>query len=301
MTNIQKNHLLKGFKEKPKATVKGFFDPATYTVSYVVSDPETKKCAIIDPVLDYDAIKGRTSKKSADKIISYVKENGLICEWIIETHIHADHLTSSPYLSKSIGGKSSIGGNINLVQNTFAPIFNAEDNFSKDGTQFDHLFSDNEEFNIGNLSAKILFTPGHTPACISILIDNICFIGDTLFMPDYGTARCDFPGGNTEHLYQSIQRILALPDETILYMCHDYAPNGRDFEWISTVKDEKETNIHLAGKTKEEFIRLRQARDAKLDMPKLIIPSVQINMRAGHMPPVESNGISYIKIPINKL
>jgi glyoxylase-like metal-dependent hydrolase (beta-lactamase superfamily II) len=284
-----------------KAIVKAFFDPETFTISYVVSDRETHKCAIIDPVLDYDAATGHTSEVSADKIISYIKAENLECEWIIETHMHADHLTSASYLSKILGAKTAIGNNIDQVQSIFGPVFNVEDDFSAQGQQFDHLFADAENFKIGNLNAKILFTPGHTPACISLLIGDICFIGDTMFMPDFGTARCDFPGGNAQQLYNSIQRILSLPDDTVLYMCHDYAPGGREYKWISSVKEEKETNIHLAGKNEKEFIKTRKARDAQLAMPKLIIPSVQVNMRAGNLPPAEDNGTSYIKIPINKL
>ncbi len=283
------------------ANIEAFFDPDTFTVTYVVSDPETKKCAIIDSVLDYDPDAGRTSTKSADSVISYINDNNLECEWVLETHVHADHLTAAPYLKGKIGGKTAIGNNVPTVQTTFGPIFNAGEVFAHDGSQFDHLFADNETFEIGNLQGQVMHTPGHTPACISYVIDGNCFIGDTMFMPDFGTARCDFPGGDAGQLYDSIQRILSLPDETTLYMCHDYAPGGRDFEWITTVKEQRENNIHLADKNRDEYILARTTRDAELSMPKLILPSVQVNMRAGDLPPKDNNGVSYIKIPIDQL
>lgn len=281
--------------------VKAFFDTATFTVTYVVSDPETRKCAIIDSVLDYDPDSGRTSTTSADQVIRYIEDESLTCEWILETHVHADHLSAAPYLKNKLGGKTAIGENVSKVQHVFAPIFNAEKSFAKDGRQFDHLFSGGEAFQIGNIKASVLHTPGHTPACITYVIKDCAFIGDTMFMPDFGTARCDFPGGNAAELYDSIQRILALPDETTLYMCHDYGPGGRDYEWSTTVAEQKARNIHLAGKNREQYIEARTKRDAELSLPKLIVPSVQINMRAGEMPPAEDNGTSYIKIPINVL
>ncbi|MCP5382940.1 MAG: MBL fold metallo-hydrolase [Kordiimonadaceae bacterium] len=283
------------------AIVKSFFDPDTFTVTYVVCDPLTGSCAIIDSVLDYDASSGRTSSKSADKVISFIQENTLICEWILETHVHADHLTAAPYLKERLGGKIAIGDHIAEVQKTFCSVFNAEKNFKTDGSQFDHLFSDEEVFKIGHLSAKVIHTPGHTPACISYIIDSNCFVGDTLFMPDYGTARCDFPGGDAGMLFDSMMRILSLPNDTILYMCHDYGPDGREFKWISTVKEQKEQNIHLTGKSRDEYIEARTKRDKELKMPKLILPSVQVNMRSGNFPPAEENGITYLKIPINRI
>ncbi len=285
----------------PSTDVKAFFDKDTYTVTYVIADKETNICAIIDSVLDYDQASGRTSTTSADEVISYINENGYTCEWILETHVHADHLSAAPYLKSKIGGKSAIGENVKTVQSTFGPVFNAESDFAKDGSQFDHLFADEEKFNIGNLEGKILHTPGHTPACISYVIDGSCFVGDTMFMPDFGTARCDFPGGDASLLYDSMQRILSLPDDTILYMCHDYGPGGRDYAWVTSVKEQKENNIHLRGKSRDEYIEARTKRDAELSMPQLILPSVQVNMRAGNMPPVEDNEMTYIKIPIDAL
>jgi glyoxylase-like metal-dependent hydrolase (beta-lactamase superfamily II) len=285
----------------PSTDVKAFFDKDTYTVTYVIADKETNICAIIDSVLDYDQASGRTSTTSADEVISYINENGYTCEWILETHVHADHLSAAPYLKSKIGGKSAIGENVKTVQSTFGPVFNAESDFAKDGSQFDHLFADEEKFNIGNLEGKILHTPGHTPACISYVIDGSCFVGDTMFMPDFGTARCDFPGGDASLLYDSMQRILSLPDDTILYMCHDYGPGGRAYAWVTSVKEQKENNIHLRGKSRDEYIEARTKRDAELSMPQLILPSVQVNMRAGNMPPVEDNEMTYIKIPIDAL
>ena len=285
----------------PSTDVKAFFDKDTYTVTYVVADKDTNICAIIDSVLDYDQASGRTSTASADEVINYINKNGYKCDWILETHVHADHLSAAPYLKSKIGGKSAIGENVKTVQSTFGPVFNAGGSFAKDGSQFDHLFKDGETFKIGNLDGKILHTPGHTPACISYVIDGSCFVGDTMFMPDFGTARCDFPGGDASQLYDSMQRILSLPDDTILYMCHDYGPGGRDYEWVTSVKEQKEKNIHLAGKSREEYIEARTKRDAELSMPQLILPSVQVNMRAGDMPPADENGMTYIKIPIDAL
>ncbi len=284
-----------------KANVKAFFDEVTFTLTYVVSDPVTNKCAIIDSVLDYDPDSGRTSTASADMVVDYVNAHNLKCEWILETHVHADHFSGAPYLKEKLGGKTAIGENVSLVQKTFAPIFNAEKTFAKDGRQFDHLFSDGDTFHIGEIEANVIHTPGHTPACVTYVIDGNGFIGDTMFMPDFGTARCDFPGGNAAQLYDSIQRILSLPDDTTLYMCHDYGPGGRDYEWVTTVAEQKAENIHLAGKNREQYIEARTKRDAELNLPKLIVPSVQINMRAGEFPPAEDNGTSYIKIPLNVL
>lgn len=283
------------------AEVKAFFDPDTYTVTYIVADSDSGDCAIIDSVLDYDPDSGRTKTKSADQVIAYIEENDYSCRWILETHVHADHLTAAPYLKEKLGGKTAIGNQVSVIQKTFGPVFNTGGDFATDGRQFDYLFSDDEAFNIGGISGKVLHTPGHTPACVSYVIDGACYVGDTMFMPDFGTARCDFPGGNAAELYSSIQRILSMPDDTILYMCHDYAPGGREYQWITSVGEQREKNIHLAGKTKEEYIEARTTRDAELSMPKLILPSVQVNMRGGDFPPEDDNGTSYIKIPLNKL
>jgi glyoxylase-like metal-dependent hydrolase (beta-lactamase superfamily II) len=281
--------------------IKAFFDSDTNTITYVVADTTTSACAIIDSVLDYDPTSGRTNTKSADSVISYILKSGYRCQWIVETHIHADHLTAAPYLKNKLGGKTAIGNDVTTVQRSFGPIFNAESSFATDGRQFDHLFSDDEFFKIGNIDARVITTPGHTPACISYVIGENCFVGDTMFMPDAGTARCDFPGGNAATLYDSLQRILSLPDETKLYMCHDYGPGGRDYKWVTSVKEQREKNIHLAEKSRAEYIEIRTTRDTELSMPKLILPSVQINMRGGNFPPADNDGVSYIKIPLDKL
>lgn len=283
------------------ADVKAFFDNDTYTVTYVIADKDTGKCAILDSVLDYDPASGRTSTKSADEVIAYINDNDYTCDWILETHVHADHLSAAPYLKEKVGGKSAIGEHVQTVQKTFGGVFNAGSDFATNGSQFDHLFKDNENFTIGNLVCEVMHTPGHTPACISYVIDGDCYVGDTMFMPDFGTARCDFPGGDASQLYDSLQRILSLPDDTTLYMCHDYGPGGRDYEWVTSVKEQKEKNIHLAGKSRDEYIEARTTRDAELSMPVLILPSVQVNMRAGDMPPAEDNGVTYIKIPVDAL
>jgi glyoxylase-like metal-dependent hydrolase (beta-lactamase superfamily II) len=283
----------------PKITA--FFDEATFTVTYIVADLETKQCAVIDSVLDYDANMGRTRTDSADKIIESIKAQGLTITWLLETHVHADHLSGAPYIQQQLGGKIAIGNQITQVQDIFGNLFNAEDEFSRNGSQFDHLISPNEVLKIGNLSMTAMHTPGHTPACMSFVVDDACFVGDTLFMPDYGTARCDFPGGDATALYESMEKILSLPDHTRLFMCHDYAPNGREYLWESTVSESKANNIHLAGQTKAQFIDMREARDAKLGAPRLLLPSVQVNMRAGHMPPADDNGITYIRIPVNQI
>jgi len=285
------------------AQVIEFFDQATNTFSYIVVDPTGNSCAVIDSVLDYDAAAGRTSYTSADRIIDYVTKHHLQVEWILETHVHADHLSAAPYLKNKIGGKIAIGKDITVVQDTFSTLFNAGSDFLCDGSQFDKLFEDNEVFAIGNLQAKAIHTPGHTPACMSYLISNSVFVGDTLFMPDYGTARCDFPGGDAAQLYQSIQKLFALPDETRVFMCHDYKAPGRDhFMFETTIAEERTHNVHLNQNISEsEFIQLRQSKDKTLSMPKLILPAVQVNMRAGHFPEAEENGTQYIKIPVNKL
>ena len=286
-----------------KPDVKTFFDEATFTASHVVSDPETKKAAIIDPVLDFDAASGRTKTTSADIIIDYVREQGLDVEWILETHVHADHLTAAPYLKEKLGGNTGIGDHVNIIQKTFGEVFNAEAGFNRDGSQFDALFADGATFSIGSIEAKVIHTPGHTPACITYLIGDAGFVGDTLFMPDYGTARCDFPGGDARTLYRSIQKLFSLPDETRLFMCHDYKAPGRDeYGWETTVAEEKANNIHVGGGVSEDdFVKMRETRDATLSMPKLILPSVQVNMRAGEFPPADDNGVRYLKLPVNAL
>jgi glyoxylase-like metal-dependent hydrolase (beta-lactamase superfamily II) len=283
--------------------VKGFFDKATNTVSYVVADPATKKCAIIDSVLDYDPAAGRTSHASADVILAYVAEKGFTVEWILETHVHADHLTAAPYLFQKTHAAIGIGANITIVQSVFAKIFNAEADFKKDGSQFDRLLADGDSFKIGNLTATAMNTPGHTPACMVYVIGDAAFVGDTIFMPDFGTARCDFPGGDARVLYRSIKRIFALPPQTRLFMCHDYKAPGRDeFAWECTVAEQRAGNVHVRdGISEDEFVTMRTARDKQLGMPTLILPAVQLNMRAGAFPPPEDNGTSYIKIPLNAL
>lgn len=281
--------------------VKAFFDEPTFTVSYVVHDPETLHAGIIDSVLDYDPASGRTSFKSADAIIAYVQEQKLTVEWLLETHAHADHLSAAPYLQGKLGGKLAIGAEIITVQNIFGKLFNAGTEFARDGSDFDHLFKDGDSFQIGNLKAMALHVPGHTPADLAYVIGDAVFCGDTLFMPDYGTARADFPGGDARQLFRSIRRLLSLPERTRIFLCHDYKAPGRDsYAWETTVGAERGSNVHVHdGITEDEFVAMREARDATLAMPRLIMPSVQVNMRGGHMPPPENNGIRYLKIPLN--
>lgn len=281
--------------------VKEFFDAPTNTYSYVVCDAAARKCAIVDCVLEYAANSGRTSHAGADLIIDYVRREGLDVEWVLETHVHADHLSAAPYIQEKLGGKLAIGENITIVQETFGNLFNAGSKFKRDGSQFDVLFKDGDTFSVGQITGRALHTPGHTPACMTFVIGNACFVGDTLFMPDYGTARCDFPGGDAGTLYDSIQKIFELPDETRLFMCHDYGAEGREgFAFETTVAEEKARNIHVhTGVSRDEFVKMRTARDAQLDLPKIILPSVQVNMRAGHLPPAEENGLRYLKIPID--
>lgn len=281
--------------------VQAFFDEATFTVSYVVRDPGSPACAIIDSVLDYDPASGRTANTSADAMIAHVREQGLEVAWQLETHAHADHLSAAPYLQDVLGGRLAIGANIVQVQETFGKLFNAGPEFARDGRQFDHLFHDGESFSIGELQGLALHVPGHTPACMAYVIGDAVFVGDTLFMPDYGTARCDFPGGDAATLYASIQRLLALPDETRVFLCHDYKAPGRDaFAWETSIGAQRHDNVHVhEGVGQAEFVTLRQARDQTLDMPRLILPSVQINMRGGHFPEPEDNGVRYLKIPLN--
>ena len=283
--------------------VEVFFDPATFTYSYVVTDPTSKRCAIIDSVLDYDPAAGRTSYASADRLIAYVREQHLHVDWLLETHVHADHLSAAPYLKRELGGQLAIGENITVVQNTFGKLFNAGTEFATDGRQFDHLFKDGDTFQIGSLEARAIHTPGHTPACMTYLIGDAGFVGDTLFMPDYGTARCDFPGGDARTLFQSIHRLFSLPDDTRLFMCHDYKALGRDdFRFQTTVAEQRAHNVHVhEGIGEAEFVAMRSARDATLGMPLLILPSVQVNMRAGQLPPAEANGTRYLKIPLDVL
>lgn len=281
--------------------VKAFFDEPTNTFSYVVQDPESTACAIIDSVLDFDYASGCTDVRSADEIIAYVRDKDLSVEWILETHVHADHLSAAPYLHQTLGGKTGIGAMITLVQDTFGKAFNADTEFARDGSQFDHLFEEGEGFRIGNLEGHVLHTPGHTPACLTYVIGDAAFVGDTLFMPDYGTARCDFPGGDARTLFRSIQRVLSLPGETRIFLCHDYkAPERKEYCHETTVAEQRKHNVHVhEGITEAEFVRMRTERDATLAMPTLILPSVQVNMRAGEMPPAEDNGQVYLKVPIN--
>ena len=285
-----------------KPTVKTFFDEATFTATHVISDPETRHAAIVDSVKDYDPKSGRTSTASADAVIAYVHAQDLTVDWILETHVHADHLTAAPYLKETLGGSIGIGARIDVVQGVFKKVFNAEADFATDGRQFDQLFADNEIFHIGELEATVIHTPGHTPACATYVVGDAAFVGDTLFMPDFGTARCDFPGGDARQLYQSIQRILSLPPDTRLFMCHDYAPGDRGYAWETTVAAERADNIHVRdGISEDDFVAMRTERDKQLDMPVLILPSVQVNMRAGALPPAEDNGVHYLKIPVDAL
>jgi len=286
-----------------KPEVKAFFDEATFTVSFVVTDPESRKCAIVDSVLDFDYSSGRTDTKSADAIVDFVKEQGLETVWLLETHVHADHLSAAPYLQERLGGKIGIGEKITVVQDTFGKVFNEGTRFQRDGSQFDRLFKEGDRFEIGALQGRVLHTPGHTPACLTYVIGDAAFVGDTLFMPDFGTARADFPGGSAETLYASIQKILALPGETRIFVGHDYKAPGRDqYAWETTVAEQKALNVHVGGgATAEDFVRMRKERDATLDMPKLIIPSIQVNMRAGQMPEPDESGKRFLKVPVNEL
>ena len=281
-------------------SVTAFFDEATFTVTYVVADPDSAHAAIVDPVLDYDPASGRTSTASADKVVAFVRDNNLSIDWVLETHVHADHLSAAPYLREKLGGKIAIGKNVAAVQETFQGVFNIED-LATDGSQFDHLFEDGDEFSIGDMAGSIIGTPGHTPACITYVIGDAAFVGDTLFMPDFGTARTDFPGGDAGMLYDSIQRILALPGDTRLFMCHDYKAPGRDeFAWETSVAEQREVNVHInRNVSRDEFVAMREGRDAELGMPKLILPSIQVNVRAGQLPEAEANGVRYLKIPLD--
>jgi len=283
--------------------ITSFFDEATNTISYIVCDPNGSSCAIIDSVLDFDFASGRTDTRSADKLINFVKENKLDVQWLLESHVHADHLSAAPYIQTEVGGKIGIGSHITDVQETFGKIFNEGTEFQRDGSQFDKLFVEGDTFHIGQLRGDVLHTPGHTPACMTYVIGDAAFVGDTLFMPDFGTARCDFPGGSSENLFSSIQKILSLPDATRIFVGHDYKAPGREhYAWETTVGEQKKKNIHIkSGKSKEDFVKLRDERDAKLAMPKLIVPSLQINMRAGNMPEPDEQGDVFLKVPINKM
>ncbi len=284
-----------------KPQVQAFFDEATNTISYIVTDPTSKACAIVDSVMDIDYAAGRITYEHADALIQEIQTQGLTLEWIIETHVHADHLSAAPYIQGKLGGKIGIGSKIMVVQDTFGKVFNEGTEFQRDGSQFDQLFEDGDTYMVGNMQAFAMYTPGHTPACMVHVMGDAAFVGDTLFMPDGGSARADFPGGDAAVLYDSIQKVLALPDETRLFMCHDYGPNGREIQWETTVADEKSHNIHVGGgKTKEEFVKFRTERDAQLAMPNLIIPSLQVNMRAGEVP-TDHDGNPMLKVPVNGL
>ncbi|KIN60093.1 Metallo-beta-lactamase family protein [Sulfitobacter noctilucae] len=284
-----------------KPEVHAFFDEATNTISYIVKDPSSASCAVIDSVMDIDYAAGRITFDHADRLIQEIETQGLKLEWIIETHVHADHLSAAPYIQDKLGGKIGVGAKITVIQETFGKVFNEGTEFQRDGSQFDALFEDGDTYSIGNLQATAIYTPGHTPACMVHVMGNAAFVGDTLFMPDGGSARADFPGGDAGTLYDSIQKVLTLPDEMRLFMCHDYGPNGRDIRWETTVAEEKAHNIHVGGgKTKEDFVKFRTERDAQLAMPKLIIPSLQVNMRAGEVPK-DTNGNPMLKVPVNGL
>lgn len=284
-----------------KPDVSPHFDEATNTITYIVTDPATQHCAIIDSVMDIDYAAGRITYNAADKLIKEIQDRGLTLDWIIETHVHADHLSAAPYIQSKLGGKIGVGEKIMVVQDTFGKVFNEGTEFQRDGSQFDALFKDGDTYQIGNMQAFAMYTPGHTPACMVHVVGDAAFAGDTLFMPDGGSARCDFPGGSADDLYDSIQKVLSLPDETRLFMCHDYGPNGRAIEWETTVAEQKADNIHVgAGKTREDFVKFRTERDAQLDMPKLIIPSLQVNMRAGEVP-TDDDGNPMLKVPVNAI
>lgn len=283
-------------------TVQAFFDPATWTVSYVVACNATRQAAVIDPVLDFDFKSGHTATTSADAMLAHVKAQGLTVQWILETHAHADHLSSARYIQQQVGGRIAIGENIREVQATFKTLYNLERNFLPDGSQFDHLFTDGEVFHIGQVPATALLVPGHTPADMAYLVDGAAFVGDTMFMPDVGTARADFPGGDARQLYRSMKRLLALPEDTLIHVCHDYPPAGRGPQWACTVAEQRARNIHVRdGVTEDEYVAMRTARDATLSVPTLILPSIQVNVRAGQLPPPDDNGIAYLRIPLNAL
>lgn len=281
-----------------KLKIQPFFDSNTNTYSYVVADTETGGCAVIDPVLDLDMTSGKVTTDNADRLIDYIESHQFELEWILETHVHADHLSACQYLKRRLGGLVGIGNQVGLIQETFGPMFNAEPDFAVDGRQFDHLFADNESFNVGSIEFNVMHTPGHTPACVTFCTKGAAFVGDTLFMPDYGTARTDFPGGDAATLFDSIQKILSLPEDTMLYMCHDYLSQNRTEHAFEATVSEQRANVHIANKTRDSFIEARMARDAQLAAPKLLLPSIQVNMRAGELPPAEENEMRYLKIPL---
>jgi len=286
-----------------RSEVTAQFDSATNTVSYIVADPATRRCAVIDSVLDFDYASGRTSTESADNLVAAVERAGLEVEWVLESHVHADHLSAAPYVQERLGGKVGISAHIVTVQDTFGKIFNEGTRFQRDGSQFDRLFRDGDRFEIGEIKCAVIETPGHTPACVTYVVGDAAFVGDTMFMPDFGSARADFPGGSASDLYDSIQKILALPDETRIYVGHDYLPAGRDrYAWETTVGEQRARNVHFgAGVTREEFVRVRTERDSKLGMPRLIVPSLQVNMRGGRMPEADADGETFLKVPVNRL
>jgi glyoxylase-like metal-dependent hydrolase (beta-lactamase superfamily II) len=289
-----------GRSARPEVT--GFFHEATFSVSYLVADPATRRAALIDTVLDYDHKAGRISTATADAVIDAVRSRDLTVDWVLETHVHADHLTAAPHVKEKLGGQMALGAHVTDIQSYFKRLFNAGPEFVPDGAQFDRLFGDGDAFRIGTLDVRVMHTPGHTPACISYVVGDAVFVGDTLFMPDYGTARCDFPGGSARQLYRSIQRILSLPSETRVFTGHDYGPDGRPFAWESSVADQRDHNKHVGGGVSEDdFVTRREARDKELDAPNLILPALQVNMRAGHLPPADDNGIVYLRIPLNQL
>lgn len=282
--------------------VTAFFHEATFSVSYLVADPTTGHAALIDTVLDYDHKAGRISTVAADAVIAAVRDRKLTIDWVLETHVHADHLTAAPHMQEKLGGRMALGARVTEIQSYFKKLFNVGSDFVPDGAQFDHLFDDGEVFRIGTLEVRVIHTPGHTPACVSYVVGDAVFVGDTLFMPDYGTARCDFPGGSARQLYSSIQRILSLPPETRVFTCHDYGPDGRPFAWESSVADQRARNKHVGGGVSEDdFVARREARDKELEAPNLILPALQVNMRAGRLPPADDNGIVYLRIPLNQL
>jgi glyoxylase-like metal-dependent hydrolase (beta-lactamase superfamily II) len=283
--------------------VHAFFDDATNTITYLLHEPNGSACAVIDSVLDFDYASGRTDTRSADAVIAYIRAEGLDLQWVLETHVHADHLSAAPYIQEALGGQIGIGDQITVVQETFGKVFNEGTRFARDGSQFDRLFRDGDSLMIGQMRVDVMHTPGHTPACLSYVVGDAAFVGDTLFMPDFGTARCDFPGGSAAVMFDSVQRILTLPDTTRIFVGHDYkAPGREEFAWESTVGAQKALNVHVgAGRNRDDFVALREKRDASLAMPRLIIPSLQINMRAGQMPEPEDNGLSYLKVPLNGL
>ena len=300
MTKLSTLEAVVDLSVKPEVTA--FFDEPTNTVTYVVRDPASTSCAVIDSVMDIDYAAGRITYDSADAVIDFIQKNGLTLEWLIETHVHADHLSGAPYIQGKLGGQIGIGENITIVQDTFGKVFNEGTEFQRDGSQFDRLFADGDTYQIGTLTAKVYHTPGHTPACMTHVVGDAAFVGDTLFMPDGGSARADFPGGDARTLYRSIQRVLSMPADTRLFMCHDYGPNGREIRWETTVAEQRAHNIHVReGISEDQFVATREARDATLAMPKLIIPSLQVNMRAGELPAADESGKRFLKVPINGL